>query len=1053
MTRSPLFASMTAQHSTRLMALLGAVALVGTVLQGQQDPRQSVAGFKVAPGLELKLWAAEPMVLNPTDLTVDERGRVWVLEGVNYRRTQRNLPDPRPEGDRIVILEDTDQDGQADKVKVFDQSPQIRVPLGIAVLGDKVYVSQAPDLIVYTKDKDDKIVKKEVLLTGFGGIDHDHGLHAVVFGPDGKYYFNQGNTGFELTDKSGSHLQTQGTGANTRQGPGYFEGTALRMDGDGTNVEVISQNFRNPYEIAVDSFGNVFQTDNDDDGNAWTRLVYNLEGGNYGFRGPLNRTWLEDRGTHWHTELPGVVPVVARLGAGSPCGLVVYEGALLPAAYRGQLLHAEAGKRIVAMYPLANDGAGFSARIEDVVNGGQDTWARPTDVAVAPDGAVFVTDWYDPGVGGHQMGDPNGGRGRVYRLAPAGNKPQAPPPVDLTSNAGLTAALGSPNQSTQYLAHTAIAAQGQAALPLLQGLWRQNDPLLKARALWMLGGLGPAGSAAVQEALHDQDPKFRVLGLRVAQLSGANMLSVVKPLLHDSSPQVRREVALMLRDRDRGVMLPPYVYKDQKQPPAEWLDAMAQLVSQYDGKDRWYLEAIGIAARGREDALYARLKNDASARSSATFSRLVWELRPKTALGDLIAVLNNPSASSEQRTNALDTLGAMEWPEAARALEAFITSPSSAPPLVEHAFGLYSHQLFSWWMDARTSPALPQIVRKMFAAPGAQVAAVAMVDVLGDAQYVPDLMALAKSPSAVPEARAAAIESIASRKDAQYLAEFQALAGNGPVPVRVAAVKAVAGLGQPNLESWNQAIVLGDAPNEVRTEALRGLAGSLPGLTAILDLAEQHRMPPELQSLARNLTNTAAPPAPAGRRGGPQSPVAMRARGACRPIRRTSRSAIARPRSSPCRARGRIPTAFELDLSFAGKAADGRKVFETEAGCAACHSLGGAKKIGPDLSAIGAKYGKQAMLDNIVSPNEAIGPEYVMTTFRLKSGDSVQGLVEEDGAERIVVRTDAEHVQRLSPSDVSSRRQIRLSLMPEGLLTNLSSQQIADLLEFLATLK
>ena len=239
------------------------------------------------------------------------------------------------------------------------------------------------------------------------------------------------------------------------------------MDADGTNVEVISQNFRNPYEIAVDSFGNVFQTDNDDDGNAWTRLVYNLEGGNYGFRGPLNRTWLEDRGTHWHTELPGVVPVVARLGAGSPCGLVVYEGTLLPAAYRGQLLHAEAGKRIVAVYPLANDGAGFSARIEDVVNGGQDTWARPTDVAVAPDGAVFVTDWYDPGVGGHQMGDPNGGRGRVYRLAPAGNKPQAPPRVDLTSNAGLTAALGSPNQSTQYLGshRDRRAGPGRAAAP------------------------------------------------------------------------------------------------------------------------------------------------------------------------------------------------------------------------------------------------------------------------------------------------------------------------------------------------------------------------------------------------------------------------------------------------------------------------------------------------------------------------------------------------------------------------------------------------------------
>ena len=149
----------------------------------------------------------------------------------------------------------------------------------------------------------------------------------------------------------------------------------------------------------------------------------------------------------------------------------------------------------------------------------------------------------------------------------------------------------------------------------------------------------------------------------------------------------------------------------------------------------------------------------------------------------------------------------------------------------------------------------------------------------------------------------------------------------------------------------------------------------------------------------------------------------------------------------------RVPTAFELDLSYAGKPAEGRKVFETDAGCAACHSLGGKKKIGPDLSAIGMKYGKQAMLDNIVSPSDAIGPEYVMTTFRLKSGDVVQGLVTEDAVDRIVVQTGADQVQQLRPSDVGSRRQVRLSLMPEGLLANLSAQQIADLLEFLTTLK
>ncbi len=1037
----------------RLVYLVPIALLAGVAVRGQQSPQQTLGALKPASGLELKLWAAEPMLTNPTDITVDERGRVWVLEGVNYRRTQRNLPDPRPAGDRIVILEDSDQDGQADKVKVFDQNPQIRVPLGIAVLGDKVYVSQAPDLIVYTKDADDNIVKREVLLTGFGGIDHDHGLHALVFGPDGRYYFNQGNTGFDVTDRSGTHLQTQGTGANTRPGPGYYEGAALRMNPDGTGLEVIGQNFRNPYELALDSFGNVFQTDNDDDGNEWTRLLYNMEGGNYGFRGPLNKTWIEDRGTHWHLEVPGVAPLVYRIGAGSPCGLLVYEGTLLPAKYRGQIFHADAGRRVIAMYPLTVDGAGYTARSEDVVNSGDDTWSRPSDVAEAPDGAVYIADWYDPGVGGHQMGDINGARGRIYRLAPVGNKPQAPK-IDLASTAGLTAAFSSPNQSTRYLAHMTITAQGQSAVPLLQALWRQNDLIVKARALWILGGLGDAGSAAIQDALRDRDPRFRILGLRVARLHRANMLAVSKPLLRDPAPQVRREIALMLRDPDPALMLPPYLYKEQVQPSEEWLDAVVQLATQYDGKDRWYLEALGIAARGREDALYARLKSQSPATSNPAFNQLVWELRPRTALPDLITTINNSSTPIAERTAAVDTLGWMQWPEAARALEAFITSSSAPPALAERAFGLYSHQLFGMWMEARTSPALPAVMRKGFAASGTQSAAVALADALGDTQYLPDLVALASSGSAAPDARAAAVESIAARRDPRYLADLQTLAANGPIPVRVAAIRGISALGVQNGEPWAQEIVLGDLPNEVRVEAMRLLGGSVAGLTAILDLAEKGSIPPELQTLARNLTNYASPPSTGGRRGAPQSPVAMRAGRGAPP---TDPTYIAiRERAAkvlPMPSAKRIPSAFELDLSYAGRAAEGRTVFETGAGCVACHSLGGKKTLGPDLSAIGRKYGKQAMLDSIITPSDAIGPEYVTTLFTLKSGDPVQGLVTEESADRIVVQTAPDQYQRLRPSDVVSRRENRVSLMPEGLLNGLSLQQVADLLEFLATLK
>jgi putative heme-binding domain-containing protein len=229
---------------------------------------------------------------------------------------------------------------------------------------------------------------------------------------------------------------------------------------------------------------------------------------------------------------------------------------------------------------------------------------------------------------------------------------------------------------------------------------------------------------------------------------------------------------------------------------------------------------------------------------------------------------------------------------------------------------------------------------------------------------------------------------------------------------------------------------------------------SVPGLNAMLDLAQAGKVPPELVSVARNLTNNAAPPPTPGRRGAPMSPVAMRA-AATMP---TDPAYVAvRERAAkilPMPSARRIPTAFELDLSYAGKAAEGRKVFDTDAGCAACHSLGGKQRLlGPDLSRIGAKFGKQAMLDNIVHPNDAIGHEYVTTHFTLASGEEILGLVTSETGGQITVRIAADQERRIRSADVKSRQESRISSMPEGLLDALSLQQIADLLEFLATLK
>ena len=146
--------------------------------------------FALPDNLEISLWAESPMFYNPTNIDVDARGRVWVAEAVNYRdfNTAKQTPLTHPAGDRILILTDRNGDGRADSTKVFVQDTDLRAPLGLAVVGNRVVVSSSPHLIVYTDENgDDTPDKKEILLTGFGGVDHDHGLHALVAGPDGRW--------------------------------------------------------------------------------------------------------------------------------------------------------------------------------------------------------------------------------------------------------------------------------------------------------------------------------------------------------------------------------------------------------------------------------------------------------------------------------------------------------------------------------------------------------------------------------------------------------------------------------------------------------------------------------------------------------------------------------------------------------------------------------------------------------------------------------------------------------------------------------------------------
>src|SRR6266853_13728 len=367
----------------RTSLLLGPLALAATTLfaanpagVGPEAARDSVKRFTVADGLDVSLFASEPMVRNPTDMDVDARGRVWITEGVNYRSTFQRWGILQPAGDRIVILEDTKGDGAANKETVFYQDPSINAALGICVLGNKVIVSSSPDVFVLTDtDGDGKADKRELLFTGIGGKDHDHGVHAFVFGPDGKLYFNMGNAGKQLfypvernvplhgeigSVAMKSVIDLEGIEVNDHGKP-YRMGMVFRCNLDGSEVETLAWNFRNNYEVAVDSFGTLWQSDNDDDGNRGVRINYVMEHGNFGYADEMSGAGWSDgwkaaqaKGAkeeerpfyHWHQYDPGVVPNLLQTGNGSPTGICIYEGQLLPPIFRNQMLHCDAGPRI-----------------------------------------------------------------------------------------------------------------------------------------------------------------------------------------------------------------------------------------------------------------------------------------------------------------------------------------------------------------------------------------------------------------------------------------------------------------------------------------------------------------------------------------------------------------------------------------------------------------------------------------------------------------------------------------------------------------------------------
>jgi putative membrane-bound dehydrogenase-like protein len=688
----------------RLLALAFVVtstALAADDWKPGKDPRSIPPGmFEIDPLLEVTVWASTPLLYNPTNMDIDHAGRIWVAEGVNYRGKQGT----RPGGDRIVVLQDTDGDGKCDRSHTFVQEKGLIAPLGVAVIDNVVYVAQPPDLLAFTDVNrdlvfDPSVDEREVILTGFNAINHDHGLHSLTAGPDGKFYFNNGNCGAVFTDKSGKTFYMGGTyggggpnwpadhmstsGKTSGDGHVWTSGFAVRMDPDGSKVEIVSHGLRNSYEQTLTSFGDMFQNDNDDPPACRTSFALEFGCAGYFTRDAKQRNKAVKRPgqpysrVHWRQDDPGTMDAGDVYGGGAPTGITFYENGALAAKWNGLLLSCDATLNTILGYKPTPKAGTFKLERFDFVTSnpekqydGSDfvggslknktidkvapTFFRPSDVTVAPDGAIYFCDWFDPRIGASAQLDESFS-GTIYRIAPRNFKPIVPK-IDLATTEGQIAALRSPAINTRYLGFRALKVQGAGAFPAVAALLKDENKWIAARAVWLLPYLGEEGVKTCVGMLKDQRSQRRVLAYRALRRAGHDIVPHARRMASDPGPQVRREIALSLRDI----------------PAERTADIFVELARRCDTTDKNSVEALGLGAAKQESIIWTAIKEGLKPGKPAewpdSFVRLTWRLWGAASIDDLKARSLDLSLSLEQRMLAVESIAFIDDARAAKVM-------------------------------------------------------------------------------------------------------------------------------------------------------------------------------------------------------------------------------------------------------------------------------------------------------------------------------------------------------------------------------------------------
>jgi putative heme-binding domain-containing protein len=339
------------------LAALTAQAQRGLKNIPDPDPVKQQAAFNLPEGMEIELFASDPMIAKPVQINFDTQGRLWLVSSGMYP----HIVPGAEENDRVLILEDTDNDGKVDKRIVF--ADDLHIPTAVLPADGGAYIANSTEILFLKDiDGDGRSDERRVVLSGFGTEDTHHLVHTFEQGPDGMLYFLQ-------SIYIHTHLETP-YGIRRLMGGGVWH-----FRPETQRAEVLSKGLINPWGFIFDEYGQTFATDG---------------AGGHGINDIFPRSVFRTS--------PGAQRIVDGLNPGQPklCGLEVLSGSQIPEKYRGLLIAPDFRGHRINSYRLTPDsGAYVSTRVDDFLSSSHRAF-RPIDVKMGPDGALYIADWYNP---------------------------------------------------------------------------------------------------------------------------------------------------------------------------------------------------------------------------------------------------------------------------------------------------------------------------------------------------------------------------------------------------------------------------------------------------------------------------------------------------------------------------------------------------------------------------------------------------------------------------------------------------------------------------------